>query len=437
MRGRSTILFGFLSIITAGAIALASPWARMAGTWGNWSDAAFTACSAVCVTGLSVVEIGQEYSTAGQIVLIVLVEIGALGLMVLGTFFLVAIGRRLSYASEFSLMNAYGVAEVRGVRGLVLWILGSMMAIESVGAGLLYYRFHDWYVSIFYSVMSFCNAGFSIYPGSLAPFSADPFVLFVLAAETILGGIGFLVIYNICTFKFLRRKSGAKGRLSLHSSVVLRFSIYLTAIAFAAFLLLEWNGVLKGFDWPQKLWVGFYQAVTPRSCGFTVVPLESMRDSTLELYEWLMLIGGAPGSVAGGMKVTTFAVLIYTLLAMCRGEQETVISHRVVSSDVVRESIVIIVAVYLFVDLTYVLVSLIEKTSGQTNFRLYFEVISAITTTGLSVGNTTSELSRVGRLVIMAAMLVGRLGALTIVMMIGARESKRHVRYPSEELVVG
>ena len=437
MRGRSTILFGFLAVIAAGAIALASPWARVAGAWGDWSDAAFTACSAVCVTGLSVVEIGREYSIAGQTVLIVLVEIGALGLMALGTFFLVAIGRRLSYASEFSLMNAYGVAEIRGVRGLVLWILGSMMVIESVCAGLLYYRFHDWYVSIFYSVMSFCNAGFSIFPESLARFASDPFVLLVLAAETVLGGIGFLVIYNICTFKFLRRKSGAKGRLSLHSSVVLRFSLYLTAIAFAAFLLLEWNGALKGFDWPQKLWVGFYQAVTPRSCGFAVIPLESMRDPTLELYEWLMLIGGAPGSVAGGMKVTTFAVLIYTLLAMCRGEQETVISHRVVSSDVVRESIVIVVAVFLFVDLTYILLSPIETASAQNSFRLYFEVISAITTTGLSIGNTTSELTKAGRLVIMAAMLVGRLGALTIVMMIGARESKRHVRYPSEELVVG
>ena len=437
MRGRSTILLGFLAVIAAGALALASPWARTEGTWGDWSAAAFTSCSAVCVTGLSVVEIGREYSTAGQIVLIALVEIGALGLMALGTFFLVAIGRRLSYANEFSLMNAYGVAEVRGVRGLVLWIFGSMMVIESVGAGLLYYRFHDWYVSVFYSVMSFCNAGFSIYPGSLARFASDPFVLFVLAAETILGGIGFLVIYNICTFKFLRRKSGARGRLSLHSSVVLRFSLYLTAIAFAMVLLLEWNGALKGFDWPQKLWVGFYQAVTPRSCGFAVVPLESMRDSTLELYEWLMLVGGAPGSVAGGMKVTTFAVLIYTLLAMCRGEQETVISRRVVSSDVVRESIVILVAVFLFVDLTYILLSPLEKVSAQNSFRIYFEVISAITTTGLSVGSTTSELTRAGRLVIMAAMLVGRLGALTIVMMIGARESKRHVRYPSEELVVG
>ena len=437
MRGRSTILFGFLAVITAGAIALASPWSRVAKTWGDWSDAAFTACSAVCVTGLSVVEIGKEYSLIGQIVLIVLVEIGALGLMVLGTFLLVAIGRRLSYASEFSLMNAYGVAEIRGVKGLIFWVIGSMFVIEGAGAGLLYMRFHDWYLSIFFSVMSFCNAGFSIYSDSLARFAGDPFVLFTLACETILGGIGFLVIYNLCTFKFLRRKSGAKGRLSLHSSVVLRFSLYLTAITFAAFLLLEWDGVLKNFDWPQKLWVGFYQAVTPRSCGFTVIPLESMCASTKELYEWMMLIGGAPGSVAGGMKVTTFAVLIYTILAMCRGEQETIISHRVVSSDVVRESVVIVVALFLFGDVTYSLLSGLEPMIGTTRLDLYFEAISAITTTGLSIGNTTSELSKSGRLVIMAAMLVGRLGALTIVMMIGARESKRHVRYPSEELVVG
>ena len=437
MRGRSTILFGFLALIAVGAIVLASPGARMAGTWGNWSDAAFTACSAVCVTGLSVVEIGREYSVTGQIVLIVLVEIGALGLMALGTFLLVAIGRRLSYASEFSLMNAYGVAEIRGVRGLILWIFGSMMVIESVGAGLLYYRFRDWYVSIFYSVMSFCNAGFSIFPESLARFAADPFVLFVLAAETIFGGIGFLVIYNICTFKFRRRKSGARGRLSLHSSVVLRFSLYLTAIAFASFLLLEWNGALKGFDWSQKLWIGFYQAVTPRSCGFTVIPLESMRASTLEIYEWLMLIGGAPGSVAGGIKVTTFAVLIYTILAMCRGESETSISHRIISYDIVRESIVIIVALLLFGNLAYSLLAGLEVAGEQTNSNLFFEAISAITTTGLSVGDTTAELSRPGRIVIMVAMLIGRLGALTIVMMIGARESKRHVRYPSEEIVVG
>ena len=437
MKGRSTILFGFLAVITVGAIALASPWARAAGTWGDWSDAAFTACSAVCVTGLSVVEIGREYSMVGQVVLIVLVEIGALGLMALGTFLLVAIGRRLSYASEFSLMNAYGVAEVRGVRGLMLWIVGSMLVIESVGAGLLYYRFHDWYVSIFYSVMSFCNAGFSIFPGSLARFAFDPFVLFVLAAETILGGIGFLVIYNICTFKFLRRKSGARGRLSLHSAVVLRFSLYLTAFAFLVFLASEWTGALKDFGWGQKLWVAFYQAVTPRSCGFTVIPLEALRVPTIEVYEWMMFIGGAPGSVAAGIKVTTFAVIIYTILAMCRGEQETVISHRVISYDVVRESIVIVVAMLLLAALVYGVLVGVEPRTAESDWRLFFEALSAITTTGLSIGDTTAHLTPIGRAVIMVGMFCGRLGALTVVLLIGARESKRHVRYPSEEIVVG
>ena len=437
MGRRSSIAFGFLALIALGAVVLASPWARMAGTWGNWSDAAFTACSAVCVTGLSVVDIGREYSLAGQIALIVLVEVGALGLMALGTFLLVAIGRRLSFASEFSLMNAYGVAEIRGVKGLLLWVIGSMAIIEAIGAGLLYYRFRDWYLSIFYSVMSFCNAGFSLYPDSLARFAHDPLVLMTLAAETILGGIGFLVIYNLCTFKFLRRKSGARGRLSLHSFIVLRFSLYLIGAAFAVILVSEWNGVLKPFDGLQKLWVALYQAVTPRSCGFTVVPLEALRLPTIEIYEWMMFIGGAPGSVASGIKVTTFAVIIYTILAMCRGEQETVISRRVISYDVVRESIVIVVAMLLLAALVYGVLVGVEPRTAESDWRLFFESLSAITTTGLSIGDTTARLTPVGRIVIMVGMFLGRLGALTVVLMIDSRESKRHIRYPSEELVVG
>lgn len=437
MKNRSSIALGFLALIALGAVVLASPWARLSGTWGAWSDAAFTSCSAVCVTGLSVVDIAREYSTFGQVALMVLVEVGALGLMALGTFLLVAVGRRLSFSSEFSLMNAYGVAEIRGIRGLMLWIVGSMLVIESVGAGLLYYRFHDWYASIFYSIMSFCNAGFSLYPDSLARFADDPFVLLTLAAETILGGIGFLVIYNLCTFKFLRRKSGARGRLSLHSSVVLRLSALLIAVAFAVFLLFEWNGALKDFAWSKKVWVAFYHAVTPRSCGFNVLPLEDLRTTTLQVYEWLMFIGGAPGSVAAGIKVTTLAVLFCTILAMCRGESETVISRRTISYDVVRESIIIVVALMLAVEFLYGVLINVEPRAPGSDFRLYFETMSAVTTTGLSIGDTTPRLTPLGRLVIMVGMFVGRLGALTIVLMIGARESKRHVRYPSEEIVVG
>ena len=437
MRRRVSIAFGFLALIAVGAIVLSSPQARNAGAWGNFSSALFTATSAVCVTGLTVVDIAREYSRFGQIVLMVLVEFGCLGLMTLGTFLLVAIGRRLSLSREFSLMNAYGVTQIRGLKGLILWIIGSMVVIEGVGAALLYLRFHDWYQAAFFSVMSFCNAGFSILPGSISSFARDPYVVGVMALETILGGIGFLVIFNLCTFKFLRRMSGARGRLTLHTKVVLRVTLYLLVFAFVVFLALEWNGSLAIYGFSDRLTVGFFQAVTPRTCGFTIVPVESLKPLTRLVYEVLMFIGGGPGSAAAGIKVTTLAVIVYTLRAMCRGEQETVISGRSVSYDAVRESIIIVVTLASFIWLVVAALTMTEA-GGEVGVQdLFFEAVSAITTTGLSVGDTTASLSPAGRAVIMVAMFIGRLGALSVVMLIGDREANKHLRYPHEELVVG
>ncbi len=437
MRRRVSIAFGFLALIVVGAIVLSSPYARNAGTWGDYSSALFTATSAVCVTGLTVVDIAREYSRVGQIALMILVEFGCLGLMTIGTFLLVAIGRRLSLSREFSLMNAYGVTQIRGLKGLILWVVGSMVVIESIGAVLLNLRFHDWYQSVFFSVMSFCNAGFSILPGSISTFARDPYVIGVMAMETILGGIGFLVIFNLCTFKFLRRMSGARGRLTLHTRVVLRVTFYLLALAFVFFLVLEWNGALSIYDRVDRFTVAFFQAVTPRTCGFTIVPVESLKPLTRLVYEVLMFIGGGPGSAAAGIKVTTLAVIIYTLRAMCRGEQETVISGRSVPYDIVRESIVIVVTLAALIWLVVAALTLTETRTQVNIHDLFFEAVSAITTTGLSVGDTTSSLSAAGRGVIMVAMFLGRLGALSVVMLIGDRETKKHLRYPHEELVVG
>ncbi len=437
MTRRSTIALGFLALIFVGAIALSSPLARADARWGAFADSLFMSCSAVCVTGLSVVDVAQTFSRAGQCVLLALVEIGCLGLMTCGTFLLVAIGRRLSLSREFSLMNAYGVAQVQGVKGLILWVVGSMLVVEGLGAALLYWRLRDWYLAAYYAVMGFCNAGFSLAPGSLASFADEPLVLLVLAAETILGGIGFLVLYNICTCRFLRRPSGGRGRISLHSAVVLRFTLYLLAFGFVAFLALEWNGALAGFAPLQKIYVAFYQSVTPRTCGFTVVATDALHPLTVSVYEALMFIGGGPGSAAAGIKVTTLAVLICTLRAMCRGETDTVLSRRTVSGDVVRESFVIVSAMLAFVWVVDGALSFTEAGRGISDAALSFEAISAVTTTGLSVGDTTARLSAAGRVVVMCAMFAGRLGALTVVMMIGDRESSRHIRYPSEELVVG
>ncbi len=443
MNRRPSIALGFLGLIALGAFLLASPWARTGsdGRWGDWMSSIFTAWSAVCVTGLSIVDVGTHLTFTGQVILLVLVEIGCLGLMTCGTFLLIAVGRRLSLSREFSLMNAYGVAQVKGLKSLICWVVGSMLFIETIGAIALYQYFGDVYESIFYSIMGFCNAGFGLKPDSLASFSDSPYLVLVMASETILGGTGFLVLYNLCTYRFLNRSSGGKGRLTLHTRVVLRFTFYLLVLAFVAFLLSEWSGVLKGMPFLKKLWVGFYQAVTPRTCGFCVTATEDLNPLTRFIYTILMFIGGGPGSAAAGMKVTTFAVLIYTWVAMCRGETETVISRRVIPTDIVRESIVIPMALLAFVALVIgaLLVTEAEalRAGATTLDALYFEAISAITTTGLSVGSTTRDLSFGGKCVIMVAMFIGRLGALTVVLMIGDRESNRHIRFPSEELVVG
>ena len=441
MRKRPSIALGFLVLIALGAVALASPFAQASGTWGRWQDAVFTAFSAVCVTGLTVVDIAATYSRVGQVILLVLVEIGCLGLMTCGTFLLIAVGRRLSLVREFSLRNAYGVAEIQGLRGLICWIVGSMLLFETLGAVAYWLRLHDVYLAVFYSIMSFCNAGFSILPGSLAAFADDPVLVVTSALLTIVGGIGFLVLYNLFTYKFARRTSGGRGRVSLHSKLVLRFTCYLLAVAFAAFLLAEWRGALDGLPFAKKLWVGFYQAVTPRTCGFCITPTEGLKPITRLVYEILMFIGGGPGSAAAGIKITTFAVLCYTLTAMCRGDTETIIRRKVIPVEIVRESLVILIALTSFAVFIAGALFVTESAAlaaGTVSLdALVFEAISAVTTTGLSVGSTTASLSAAGRVVVIVAMFIGRLGALTVVMMIGDKETKRHIRYPTEEIVVG
>ena len=187
----------------------------------------------------------------------------------------------------------------------------------------------------------------------------------------------------------------------------------------------------------DKAVIGFYQAVTPRTCGFCVIPTEALHPLTRLIYECLMFIGGAPGSAAAGMKVTTLAVILYTATAMCRGETETVMDGRLIPTEIVREALVILMAIVMFAVVVTGALFVTEAGSGISSDALFFEAVSAVTTTGLAVGDTTASLSTPGRFVIMVAMFIGRLGALTVVLMIGDRESKRHVRFPTEEIVVG
>ncbi len=443
MRTRLVIVLGYLGAIAAGALLLMLPASSAARAWMPVSDALFTACSAVCITGLSVIDVGAELSRFGQGVLLVLVQLGCMGTMTVGTFFLVVIGRRLSLAGEFSITNAYGVKGVRGWRGLVLWVVCSMCAIELAGMCALHAAVPDlgWFRSYFYAVMAFCNAGFSLGPASsLEGFQAYPLALVTMGALVTLGGLGFLVLYNLCTIQFWRRNLVARGRLSFHTRVVLLASLVLTVVALACVFGAEWNGALEPYSLAEKLGVGFFQAVTPRTCGFTVTPVQDLSPVTRFVSCVLMFIGAAPGGAGGGVKVTTCAVFVLAILAICRGQDAVTLFHRTVPEAVVREAMVIVTVMALLVVLGMTTLLVTEnRGDGATPFEfLLFETVSAVSTTGLSCGATTASLSPAGRAVIMACMFCGRLGALAVVFLIGGRDAApSRIRFPKEELVVG
>ena len=448
MKCKWLIVFGFLGAILLGAVLFMLPISSPTHTWMRPGDALFTACSAVCITGLTVVDVGRDLSCFGQAVLLCLVQLGCAGIMTCATFFLVVVGRRISLASEFTLMNAYGVSGVRGFRSLVVWVVAAMFVIEVLGTLLLWFQFtldqpiqaalqngQAWYRAYFFAVMAFCNAGFSLDPGSIAGFQNQPFVIVTMGVLVILGGVGFLVIYNLCTVKFWRRNLMKRGRLTLHARVVLQWTFLFSLLMFVLFYLLEWKGALTDYAPSSRPAIAFFQALTPRTCGFTVVPVEDLHPAMRFLSEVMMFIGAAPGGAGGGIKITTFAVFLTTLLAICRGNRDTVMFRRAVPEAVVREAIVIVIVFGALV--TCAMTVLLVSEEGLSFEYLLFETVSAVSTTGLSCADTTASLSTVGRLVIMTCMFCGRLGAIAIVMLIGGQDERSTIRYAKEELVVG
>lgn len=445
MKSRTLVVLGFLTAIAVGALLLMLPVSSPAHTWMKPMDALFTSCSAVCITGLTVIEPGRDLSLFGQTVLLVLVQLGCAGIMTIGTFFLVVAGRRLTLTSEFSLKDAYGTLGVKGLRPLVVWVVSSMVVIEAIGAWSLHELMSggtgegcSWFRAVFYAAMAFCNAGFSLDPGSAAVFGAHPPVLMTMAALTILGGLGFPVLYNLCTIRFWRRNLVTRGRVSLHTRVTLAATFALLVFTFAVFLALEWGNSMEPFAWHEKLSVVFFQSVTPRTCGFTVVPMTEMHPATRFLSEVLMFVGAAPGGAGGGVKITTVAVFFMTIAAICQGRRETVLFKRTIPETVVRDAIVIVMVFAAMLVLGMTALLIFERGENAPGFEaLLFETVSAVSTTGLSCGNTTVALSIPGRVTLMVCMFVGRLGALAVVMLLAGRQDAPSIRYSREEIVVG
>ena len=440
------IASAFGGAILVGTVLLTTPWASASGRWTEPLTAFFTATSACCVTGLTVADTGSHFSLFGQLVILTLVQFGGIGIMTLGTFLLVLVGRRLSVQNEFVLINAFGIEDVRGLPSLLRRALLFTLFFEGAGAALLtwcyiragYATEQAAYYGIFHAISAYCNAGFSLHADSLISFQNNPLYLGTVSALIIFGGLGFLVLYNLSSFKFWHRNRKTRGRISLHTRLVLVTTGLLLLGATVLYVATEWNGAFAGMPFDAKLTSAFFSAVTPRTAGFNIVPMESFSVAGRFLTMPLMFIGGAPGSTAGGIKITAMVVLFLTIEAMLRGRRETDLFDRTIPVAVVREATVIfslsIVAVLFF----FGLLLLTEAPAFGTDAtdRLLFETFSAFGTVGLSL-DTTPHLTSAGRLIVILCMYIGRLGPLTAALVIGTQDVGQRIRYPEEEVVVG
>lgn len=441
------IFLSFATAIAVGTVAL-----RLEGGRPDvplaWTDALFTATSATCVTGLVVKDTGSDFSLGGQLIILALIQLGGLGILTLSSWFLLLLGRRPSLSGRTALTESFGLPAHLTLRRLLKRAIAYTLVIETAGAILLFVRFvfiyspqEALYLSVFHSISAFCNAGFSLFSNSLENFGNDPWVNAVIIGLVVLGGLGFYVLEEIRAAAVSRRR-GEPWRWSLHTRVVLTISVALIAAGAIAIFVLESLSTHIAAPWYARLMSALFQSITARTAGFNTVDIGQLTNGTLSVLMLLMFIGASPGGTGGGIKTTTFAILGALVLARWRGRSDAEIAARRIPTDLVAKALAVVTA-FLAGILLCVLILQVTELGGQPHpqvrgefLALTFEAVSAFGTVGLSLG-VTPTLSTAGKLVIVLAMLVGRLGPLSFALtLIGERRGLPY-RYPEERILIG
>lgn len=438
------IVSSFALMILVGTVLLMLPFSAKSGQFTPFLEALFTATSATCVTGLVVFDTFTHWTLFGQLVILVLIQLGGLGLVTLTTFFNIAIGKKLGFKRMQLAQESVNSADTVDVKRLVKMIMALTFFFELVGAALLCITFvpdfggEGVYISIFLSVSSYCNAGFDILGretpfGSLTGYAENPMVLLPIAFLIICGGLGFLVWQNLYTYR--------KGkRFLLHTKIVLITTACLIVVGMLLFLVLEWDNPnsLQDMSVGNKLLNAFFQSVTARTAGYNSVDIEGLRGATKLLMIVLMFIGAAPGSTAGGIKVTTFVVLLFTIICVTRGDEETIINGKRIDKSVVYKAL----AVTGIAGLAIVIVScIIYFSTGDGNsisgLDALFESVSAFATVGLTSG-VTGAANTVSRIALILTMFIGRVGPVSLALSLAMRTNKnKHQIIPEGKILVG
>ncbi|MGF1523751.1 MAG: TrkH family potassium uptake protein [Leptolyngbyaceae cyanobacterium] len=439
-----TICAGFLMLIAVGTALLMLPFATASGSWNDPIVAFFTATSAVCVTGLIVVDTGSYFSSFGQLIILLLIQVGGLGYMTATTVLLLILKRRLGLKERLAVQQSMDIQELSGARSLIVSIISMTMILELTGAFLLlpimskdYGNGFGLWLSIFHSISAFNNAGFSLFADSLVQYARSTWLTAVITGLVIFGGIGYQVIME--AFTWLRdRLQGRSGRacFSLHFKVVTTTTLALLLIGTVALLLLEYNNgaTLGGFQAADKLTAAWFQSVITRTAGFNSIDINAMTDASLFLMVALMFIGASPGSTGGGIKTTTARILFTSTRTALRGYEEVLAYRREIPPARILKAVSVVVGSGAMVVAVTISLALFDPEFGFLS--LFFEAVSAFATVGLSTG-ITADLSVPSQLVIIGAMYVGRVGVLLFMAALVGDSKPTMVNYPEEDLLVG
>lgn len=435
------IFLSFIGVILFGTILLSTPFVTVSGRPTAVIDALFTATTSVCVTGLTTLDTGTHWNLLGQSVILLLIQIGGLGLMTFVSILSYMVSNKISLQQRRFLSEAANTGNAVSIKSILRYIIGGTAFFELLGAGLLAITFipefgvgMGIYKSIFTSISAFCNAGIDVFVSEAGPFSsvicyADrPMVLLPIAFLIIIGGLGFFVWQDI-----VRARKWSK--MQLHTKAVLLTSGILILIGFLSVLLFESGNpeTLGAKTIGNRLSLAFFQSVTPRTAGFTAVNLADMKETSLLVTLVLMLIGGAPGSTAGGIKVSTAAILVMLFVSTVRGRQDVNLLKRRVEPNLCQKAVSVF-----FLHLTAAMVAslFLMAFDGVSLLEALFEVISALSTVGLSLG-ITPDLSAMSSLLLIFLMYFGRIGMITFTMTFFKNESgKGSIRYPEGKIFI-
>ncbi len=456
LRPHQLLVLGFAACIVVGTVLLRLP-VSAAREALSWTDALFTSTSAVCVTGLVVVDTGKALSGFGQAVTLVLFQIGGLGIMTFSTLFLLAAGGRPSLAAMAATGEALGSSRMKDVRGMVVSVIKVTVAVEAAAILLLFVMFvarrsPDETVTgcawsaLYHAVSAFCNAGFGLHSDSLERYRGAWDVNLVIVALVITGGIGFPVLRDLARLVRSPRKGGKRHILSLHTKIVLITTALLLVLGTVSFLATEWGNEegLASLPVHKRVLAAFFQSTTARTAGFSTVSIARLAPATLFFMAFLMFVGASPCSTGGGVKTTTLGILGVLAISKLRGREEPTAFNRSIPRAVVSRAVTVALLSLLLV-VTFIWMLLVAEkdalaagpgNEGFSFMQVVFEAISAFGTVGLSTG-ITSKLASPSKFLLIALMFVGRLGPLTVVVSVARRERPDKVKYPAEQLMVG